>query len=130
MQIFLNRSMQPVTVVRLRPASIFDWTRRVDHTVYKHPRIWAVIPAYKDSSGVIRALITGKVVPIREWDEIRDVHLGDAFNYPDGSKLIYTRRWNGKEFEYFFTERTCRDSECVVINVFGENLSEPPIIKK
>lgn len=124
---------QLVTVVRIRPVAFWESSAPVDFTDYKHPRIWAIIPGWKDANGVITSIKTGKVVPVTKRDEIRPESIGSAFDYEDGTKIIMTRGWHddgnndGKKiYGEFLAERKCRDSECIVIPAFGEGLTEPP----
>ena len=115
-----------VVVVRQYPRSWYDG--KIDFTVYEHPDIWAVIPAWKSANGTLTSLRTGKIVKVGEHDKIRPQPWGTAFNYPDGAKVIYTRFWvpGKKEPEYRFVERQCRDCECIVIKAHGEELKEAP----
>ncbi len=117
---------QLVTVVRIRPLGWFEEGSRIDFTNYKHPRIWAIIPAWKDNNGVLTSIKTGKVVSVTKRDEIRPESIGTAFDYEDGTKVIFTRGWQNGRYTTFLTERTCRDNECVVVPAFGEELTAPP----
>ena len=117
---------QLVTVVRIRPVAFWESSAPIDFTDYKHPRIWAIIPAWKDANGVITSIKTGKVITVSKRDEVRNENVGAAFNYESGEKIIFTRGWKDGKYTTFLTDRTCRDSECVVISAFGEGLTAPP----
>jgi len=110
---------KPVVVVNIRPVPFYNW-EKVDHTDYTHPRIRTIIPAWKWKDGRISSLLTGKSLVIGENDEIRNVSVGTAFKYPDGRGMLYARRWNGKAFDYFYTNEPYRPNECIVIKAFGE----------
>lgn len=115
-----------VVLVRMYPRSWYNG--KIDFTVYEHPDIWAVIPAWKSADGTLTSLRTGTPLKIGKYDEVRSETWGTAFNYPDDAKVIYTRFWvpGKKEPEYRFVERQCRDCECVVVKAHGEELTEAP----
>jgi hypothetical protein len=121
---------QLVSVVRIRPLPFWMAAGKVDFTDYTNPRIWAIVPGWKDDKGVITSLKTGEVVRVGRFDDVRQEDFGHAYDYEDGSRIIYTRGWKNGKWGKFFTERTCRDCECIHHRAFGEALKEDPLAKK
>lgn len=114
-----------VSVVRIRPATLLN-QNRVDILDYKNPRIWAIIPGWLDKNGVITSLKTGKPVKVRGRDSVREERVGAAFNYDDGSSVIYTRGWHNGVSRCYLTEKTCGDAHCISHRAFGEELERDP----
>ena len=121
------------SLVRIMPLSFWMDNNRIDFTDYTNPRIYAIIPCWMDNEGNMTSLRTGKPVKkLSGLDQFRPEGFGDAYDYDDGVKIIYTRRWpqGSKKPEYFFAKRECRDCECVHHRAFGEEITSIPETKK
>ena len=116
-----------VSVVRIRPLPYWVNQQRIDPTDFTSKRIWAIIPGMMDEKGVVTSLKTGEVVRVGRHDQIRYEGVGSAFDYEDGSRIIYTRGWKNGKWGRFFAERTCRDCECIHHRAFGETLTSDPL---
>ena len=116
-----------VVVKRIRRQPYWMGNPPIDFTNFTDPRIWAVIPGWQDEKGVITSLKTGKVIPVGRYDKVVEEGFGDAYDYEDGSRIIYTRGWKNGKYGLFFAERTCRDCECVHRKAFGEDLTADPL---
>ena len=110
-----------VAVVRIRPGA-----GSVDILDYDNPRIWAIIPGYKDKDGVITSLKTGMPVRTGWRDSVRSVRVGTAFDYEGGASIIFTRKWDKGNPIHFLAERTGPASTCVLHRAFGEELKKDP----
>ncbi len=115
----MEKKKNVVVVVRLRPLPRWMTNHPIDLTDYTNERITAIVPCRVAPDETIHDLRTGTLVTLGPDDEVRTAFVGTAFDYPDGEKLILTRGWKDGRFGEFIAERTCRDSECVVIKAFG-----------
>ena len=81
------------SLVRIMPLSFWMDNNRIDFTDYTNPRIYAIIPCWMDNEGNMTSLRTGKPVKkLSGLDQFRPEGFGDAYDYDDGVKIIYTRR--------------------------------------
>ena len=102
---------------------------KIDFTDFQDTRIWAIIPVWIDANGVMTSVKTGKVITLGRYDDVVYECFGTAYDYEDGSHIIYTRGWKDDKYGLFFAERTCRDCECVHHRAFGEELTSDPLAK-
>ena len=117
-----DKGREFVAVVRMRPPATSE---SIDILDYKSPRIWAIIPCWKDKDGQLTSIRTGNPIKPLWRDSVRSVRVGTGFDYDD-IKIIYTRKWNLGKPEYIFAVRTCDDNACVHHRAWGEELTKAP----